>query len=204
VNNILEIENALHILEQKKIENLFNAEFIDWHYSYSNPSLDSENFNAGYKNHTFFKESPVFFHLFHQKNGVDHSELYKKFIKQYDLYNTFYKLLEKHAKKNITIIRIMGVLIPPNPSYDGLCMVPHTDWDIPHKTCIYYVNNSDGDTYFFSNDIKNKQNIEPIYKVQPKRGKICLFDGLTHHSSNVSKTTTRMVLNVNFIEQDTL
>lgn len=205
MNDIIEIENALHILDQKKIENLFNSEVIDWHYSYKNPSLDTPTYNRLYQNHQSYKDSPVFFHLFYQKDlFLPNTNRYEKLIKEHDIIAIFQKNIQKYLQKDISIIRMMGVMIPPNPLYDGLCMTPHTDWDIPHKTCIYYVNTTDAGTILFTNRLENKVDSDPGYvisKVVPKRGKICMFDGLRYHSSNVSKTLMRIVLNINFIEE---
>ena len=70
----------------------------------------------------------------------------------------------------------------------------HVDADMPHTTTLYYVNDSDGDTYFFDND----GNI--IKKVTPKKGRIVTFDGLTYHSSSCPRENShRLVLNFNYV-----
>lgn len=75
---------------------------------------------------------------------------------------------------------------------------PHIDEPtFEHKSCILYLNDSDGDTCFFKND---KQT---IYKrVAPKKGRIVLFDGNIYHaSSKPINNQYRVILNINFIEK---
>ena len=49
----------------------------------------------------------------------------------------------------------------------------HVDSPLPHIVCLYYVNESDGDTYFFDKE----HNI--IQQVSPKKNRVVLFDGVT-------------------------
>ena len=69
---------------------------------------------------------------------------------------------------------------------------PHTDMRTPHTTVLYYVNNSDGDTFFFDDDL----NITD--RVTPKAGKAIMFDGLTYHASSNPSKSYRLVINMNF------
>ena len=78
---------------------------------------------------------------------------------------------------------------------------PHVDFDRPHWTLIYYVNDSDGGTYFFKqkyNGTRQKLEIDKV--VEPRQGRFVLFDGLTYHtSSNPQYHDTRCVINFNFV-----
>ena len=49
----------------------------------------------------------------------------------------------------------------------------HTDMKCPHTVCLYYVNDADGDTFFFD------KNREIVDRVTPKKGSMVVFDGLT-------------------------
>ena len=72
----------------------------------------------------------------------------------------------------------------------------HIDQKEKHQTILYYLNNSDGDTYFYK---KNKKTIEK--KITPEKNKAVLFDGLTYHaSSKPIKNMYRLVLNINLID----
>jgi len=69
---------------------------------------------------------------------------------------------------------------------------PHHDRNGPHWTAIYYVNDSDGDTFFF--DERGKI----IERVSPEKGKVIVFPGETFHAgSSPIKTAVRSVINMN-------
>jgi hypothetical protein len=95
------------------------------------------------------------------------------------------------AKVNITF------LIPGLNSYQP--QVAHKDMayddgrDVPHQVCLYYINDSDGPTYFFnaSGDL--------LEAVEPKMGRAVMFDGSQFHAgSNPVKNSLRFALNINF------
>ncbi len=78
---------------------------------------------------------------------------------------------------------------------------PHVDFELPHWTMIYYVNDSDGPTYFFKQKYNGeRQKLEIDQIVEPRQGTFVLFDGLTYHaSSNPKYHDYRSVINFNYI-----
>ena len=79
---------------------------------------------------------------------------------------------------------------------------PHTDMQnssdayIPHKVILFYLRDSDGDTYFYDKEHKI------IDSVTPKENRAVLFDGSTlHSSSNPIEFVRRIVLNINLIDK---
>lgn len=104
---------------------------------------------------------------------------------------------------------------------------PHTDLDVNAiekgrwghyiTTGIFYVNDSDGDTYLFKNpDYRSKynkcddwrlyvDNLEVETKVSPKRGRLVLFPSYTLHAgSHPIENDSRVVINYNFIPKGIL
>lgn len=70
---------------------------------------------------------------------------------------------------------------------------PHVDNSKPHNVYLYYVNESDGDTFFFN----HKQ--EVIKRVSHKRGRIVHFDGSIYHAgSNPKKYDRRITINIDY------
>ena len=70
---------------------------------------------------------------------------------------------------------------------------PHIDSSSPHNVYLYYVNESDGDTFFFND------NQEVIKRVSHKRGRIVHFDGSIYHAgSNPSKYDRRITINIDY------
>jgi hypothetical protein len=58
--------------------------------------------------------------------------------------------LEDRLKEPVTNIhRIRAVMTCKDSSFGDYYNVPHVDIPMPHKTLIYYVNDSDGDTVIF-------------------------------------------------------
>lgn len=72
---------------------------------------------------------------------------------------------------------------------------PHIDQDSPHKTILFYLQDSDGDTYFYN------EKKEITDSITPKINRAVLFDGtLLHSSSKPIKYGRRLVLNINLEE----
>ena len=102
------------------------------------------------------------------------------------------------------IIRIRAVWINKDATFGDYYNVPHVDIvdnENPHKTLIYYVNNSDGDTIlfkeFFTGELDStKKTIEQT--IQPCKNKCVVFDGLRYHTGCVPKHNHRILININF------
>ena len=71
----------------------------------------------------------------------------------------------------------------------------HIDSLLDHDVILYYLNDSDGDTYFY-----NKNKI--IKQITPQFNKAIFFDGNIYHSSSKPvKSDRRVVLNLNVTKQ---
>ena len=134
--------------------------------------------------------------------------------KESDFYDIFVPLLYSMEEKiNMTIAELVQLrlgLFTLNTNRQPY-HVPHVDYqdDGLKYTAIYYLNDSDGDTYFFNEfldpNIKRFINgYDPSLftvakSVKPKQGKLVLFDGRRYHASSYPESTPeRMVLNINF------
>ena len=73
----------------------------------------------------------------------------------------------------------------------GLENSRHIDMQIPHHVCLYYINDSDGDTVFYKDG-------EEIYRSTPKRNTAVIFDGSIEHCSETS-SVHRCIVNFNFL-----
>jgi hypothetical protein len=73
--------------------------------------------------------------------------------------------------------------------------VPHVDYQFPHKTLLYYINNSDGDTSFYKKTLNGHEKID---RISPVKNRAVLFDGQTPHASSTPiDNYKRLVLNIN-------
>jgi len=68
----------------------------------------------------------------------------------------------------------------------------HVDNDNPHDVVLYYINDADGDTFFFDSDGII------MHRETPERGKMVIFDGSTYHASSSPSKNIRMTLNINY------
>jgi hypothetical protein len=81
---------------------------------------------------------------------------------------------------------------------------PHVDLNKPHKVLLYYVNDSDGDTFMFNETYSPEDedllpNLTLKERVEPKRNRAILFDGLTYHnSSSPVNNNERYIINIDF------
>ena len=84
---------------------------------------------------------------------------------------------------------------------------PHVDSDVSHLVCLYYVNDSDGDTFIFDktvNDVHperdsfNGVEFNVVQRVTPKKGRAVIFDGTTYHASSCPSKDIRCIINFNF------
>ena len=88
---------------------------------------------------------------------------------------------------------------------------PHVDFfDLEHISCVYYVNDSDGDTILYNElfdvtfrgeDAYNKRvaNLTELYRCSPKANRAFFFNGLNMHTGqSPSKNKTRTIINSNY------
>ena len=82
--------------------------------------------------------------------------------------------------------------------------LPHVDVDQPHKVLLYYVNDSDGDTFMY-NEMYSPDNHDSLstftlnQRVKPKKNRAIVFDGLRYHnSSKPVNYTSRYIINIDF------
>jgi hypothetical protein len=74
----------------------------------------------------------------------------------------------------------------------------HIDIPIPHMVLLYYVCDSDGDTFLFE---KNQSSNKVTKRVTPKKNRALIFDGSIHHASSRPQHSTRCVINFDLKEK---
>jgi hypothetical protein len=153
-------------------------------------SGESNEFFWLYRNNLTSKDNesslPGFAHLFYRANPLFDSS-FSTFLNQilYIFCNS-QNILLQHIELGRTFLQLPNI----NPSASSSI---HTDLDDPHYVCLYYVNDSDGDTIFFDD------NENEIKRVSPKEGRIAFFDGSIKHKGGVNFKGPRAVINFNFI-----
>ena len=92
----------------------------------------------------------------------------------------------------------INMLLPRDVDY--MWHTPHVDSTDKHIVLLYYVNDSDGETYFFQEkyDGTIKKNGTIMKIIKPEKGKYVIFDGTQFHASSQPSNNLRSVINFNF------
>lgn len=116
---------------------------------------------------------------------------------QYLIYKSF-EQINFDVKK---IIRIRKRLTFPNNLLYNIPYQPHIDHHFEHLTLLYYVNESDGDTYIYNEKFTREsgalKNFSILKKINFKKGRVAIFNGMNYHASSLSSKNNRIVLNIN-------
>jgi len=129
-----------------------------------------------------------------------------------------YSIEEATGQRIEQLLRIRVGLLTMTPDPNSDFNTPHVDFLIPHKTACYYVNDCDGDTVIFNQTVADaaidnlteqavldyvaKTNFTIETRSSPKKGRLCVFDGLQFHASSKPKQhDRRMVITVNYVPQ---
>ena len=132
-------------------------------------------------------ESPQFCHVFYDKikgSMSDYTSEVENILKY--VYTNPRKVSVDRIKSNLNV-NLTGY---KEENY----LLPHTDSsEDTAKSLLYYVNDSDGDTYFFD------RNMNIVDTVSPKKNRAILFSSnILHAGSNPIRSNKRMVINIIF------
>jgi len=112
----------------------------------------------------------------------------------------FYFLEEKTGIRLDAVERIKANMLLKSDMPDDKYNTPHIDVpDADYKSLLYYVKDSDGDTFIFNETFNDKKALTLNKRVSPRKGKAVIFDSNTWHaSSNPRQNQNRVVLNLIF------
>ena len=177
------IDNALNDSLLISIQERIESEQMPWYFLENSAYSEDEE---------LIKQTPLNFSFNHVACNVETNTA----SGLYDLTNSIGLMLKDlfELEKTYDIFRLrwgMTTTINKIHKHD-----PHTD--IPgtlHKVILFYLNDSDGDTYFY--DKKHKI----IDTVTPKENRAVLFDGsILHSSSKPINFARRIMLNINLVK----
>lgn len=158
----------------------------------------SENTVSPFPNEGF-ADAPGFANVFYNKLGVTNPEMFNKVM---PLAHTACESIDFKIKD---ILFGRSFLQFPLTTHEGMTN-PHVDVDQEHLVCLYYVMDADGETVFF--DKKDEppgsprpsfKEFEIIHKIEPKQGRVVLFNGNIYHANILPKNGMRCVVNFNLI-----
>lgn len=187
------VENFIPQEYQQKLINytIYNRNF-PWFFLYSMSGaerpLTIDGVNVAAHQHGF------------QHTVLDHKANYGSHYEE--LFTPLAAQIIDYFETNIHLVRIkIGMVMPME---GGGIAHPHVDYKSPHKTLVYYVNDTDGDTVFYDQwyDGEEVKDFTVQRKVEPKQGAAVVFDGLQYHSTSYPTKDVRAFININYKEVD--
>ena len=143
------------------------------------------------------------------------------------LYPYLMKMMSKLGYTEENLYRVRTTMKWPKPGIGSeKYNIPHIDATWPHKTILFYLNNSDGDTRLFHQvQPPMKRNLEDINEnadakeldeyaknfintgftvkesISPKENRLIMFDGMQYHTAGIPvNSERRVILNINIRE----
>lgn len=171
------IDNVLDDTMYEHLGGLALGSVIPWFYVPNIAALDDNN---------VAEEHSGFSH-----NTIDHED--RKIVSAFAF--TFLPILFESCKRKNILVNdvIQSRLFCHNPKLQAnIQNEKHRDLNYNHKVCLYYFNDSDGDTVFFDDDDK------VVHRQTPKKNTAVIFDGSIMHCSS-TPTQRRIILNINFL-----
>ena len=193
MSDVMIMDNFLSIPEQKKILDIVYDPNLDWNYRQY--SCRPDNLNKAYVIDKNTIDSPMFAKQFYVRSGIIYI----------DILNLIYRLETLKQKSYMDrILRIKtnkhhkDILFP-----DNFYSYPHRDFNEKTESLLYYVNDSDGDTFIFNERMKDVSlsdtKLTINKRVSPKQGRAVLFDGSMLHAGSPPRIhDTRIIISAVF------
>ncbi len=157
--------------------------------SYNGPLLDTKNtYDCGQMECT----------LFHNNLKQDPPEFFSQLK---PLVLTVQDIMGSNMRLDMMLRCKINILWQKESFPEDHWNVVHQDSDVESVSMIYYVNDSDGDTYLFNQFYENGRlpELTIAKRVTPKKGRVLLFDGRRYHAgSNPRTSRERIVINYVF------
>lgn len=182
--NPIEIPNVVDAAYQKQLRDFFYSKELKWNFIDKGVMPFSPD----------FKESlPLFQYSIYERNGdTDRLEFFKPLLDA---------ILEKSGLKMTELLKVKaGFLLNTIyvlPSFMYKHNPPHKDFEEDHYTAIYYVIDSDGDSYVF-NEKKESSSYTIKHRSPIDAGKALVFGGFYHASACPKLFSKRIAITFNF------
>ena len=186
---IEEIENLIDPSVQASIEHAVLSPGFPWYHGTIIDQYADSRFNVKQGSNPY-----QFVHGVTRDSGLD--------LGFHILVDPILDAVRAHVKRDIAVLKVKFNFLPRNT--DAGHHYPHVDvGPCPGqqiKSLVYYVNASDGDTYFFDQTGPTERtSLNVIKRVIPQRGRAVLFDSdIFHASSSPIQSDKRIVMNIVF------
>jgi hypothetical protein len=171
------------------IEKIIDGEDIDWHLI---DSLSGWRLPKSIDGAKVCDNQQGFYHLLFENGRTS---------RFYETFQPIIPIIEEKTKTKIKILFRMRLGLTVAAQSGGI-IYPHVDIDHAHKTFLLYLNDTDGDTFFYKEKYEGfeESNFSLLKRNPPQKNQGVLFDGLRYHSSSVpEKHNKRLAININYI-----
>jgi hypothetical protein len=189
------IDNFLTKKYYREILELLTGETFAWFYS-SNVTGDEQNPEI---NKYMMMGTPQL-----NEYGFSHSFFHEDLGDSVSPYSSFMKPMLYQMMDTVDcdfILRARADMVTWSGEEDFL-HPPHVDFLFPNTACLFYINETDGDTVFYNvkpDDILNYKDLKEHSRVSPKPNRLVSFDGDTLHTgSNPTKHKSRIIINSSY------
>ena len=192
------VDDILTLQEQNDIGNLLTSNYFPWFLS--------EYYTVGKNQHDKFKHFPnvrdhiQMVHQFYNARDEDPEYKTEAISDRTEIVDILIKKIAKYLKKDKLVVarakaNLQHQVTGNKKEYYN---TPHVDEPtLKHWVCIYYLNDSDGDTLFFDNE----KDLNIIHSVSPKKGRFLFFKGnILHTGKHPIDTNVRIVINMDFYD----
>lgn len=195
MRDIIVIENAVDLEKQNTIKDLCMSAEFPWFYHattvYKESAMDSLSFTEEFLENTL--DTPLFAHVLWLNYGRNsgHADMFFPIVDAIP-----FKIVRlERLKINLTLPHTMGTT--------NTRSIAHTDLSFlksGYYTAIYYVNDSDGDTFIYNERVGHTGKLTVKQRISPKQGRMVVFDGgLLHSGNNPINTKARLTVNINVL-----
>lgn len=197
----LVIDSFLDEKIANEIEDLCLDYQFPWYFGYAEQKR-KDNFSTvdkgdpfGLHNHPLVNDGVQAVHHIVKEREVVSQNFYKEYLSK-----ILFKMDSQFGVERVPVQRakcnLQTQLTNNKPTYFN---VPHIDIMDRHISFIYYINDNDGHTIFFTDESKDKNSpLEIEHRVESKKNRIVFFDGsILHTGQNPINSHLRAVINVN-------
>lgn len=194
---ILEKENSISDVLMDYVESVIFDESFPWFFI--------KDFSA-------YEENGKLKSGYYAQPGFHHTCFYnfQPVSSQYDCFSFLPELVMKEMNDDaLRFFRMRIGLNYPLVYENRLKNLPYNQPHIDHPAdmkeykqyfALYYVNESDGDTFVF-NETEKCDDYTILKRITPQRGKLCIIDGEHYHaSSSPIQSNCRVVITMNFLK----
>jgi hypothetical protein len=188
--NITIIDDAVPVEVQDRIEKLFLSNHINWTFNpsslYVSGKLMGLRDDFPQTENTF--DTPMFTHI----SGFINQKMSDSLV-------DVFPVVQSIPHDMTTLIRVKTNITLPTINGGDLHNPVHIDYGSKedYLSAIYYINDSDGDTFIFNEKNGHQGELTLKQRVSPKRGRLVVFNGNYLHAGGIPTKGPRLVMNIN-------